>query len=53
MEIVKPTPIKFNPDLKKAIQEFADKHEFGNLSAVVKKATIKHIKYQPKNGTTS
>ena len=48
MVIIKPTPIKFDADFKKAIQSFADKKEFGNLSIVVKKATAKYIKYQPK-----
>lgn len=48
MEIVKPTPIKFDPHLKKAIQDFANKRELGNFSAVVKKAVIKHIKYEKK-----
>lgn len=48
MEIIKPTPIKFNPELKKAIQDYANKKEFGNLSAVVKKATIKYIHHVPK-----
>jgi predicted transcriptional regulator len=46
MEPVKPTPIKFEPEFKKAIQEFADKKERGNISAVVKKATEKYIKYK-------
>ena len=48
MEIVKPTPIKFDPAFKEAIKIFADKKEFGNVSAVVKKATAKYIKYQKK-----
>ena len=46
MEIIKPTPIKFEGDLKKAIQAYANKKELGNFSAVVKKAVIKHIKYK-------
>lgn len=45
MEIVKPTPIKFEGALKKALQEFANKNELGNVSAVVKKAVIKYIGY--------
>lgn len=45
MQIVKPTPIKFEPELKKAIKDYADKKELGNFSAVVKKAVIKYIKY--------
>jgi len=45
MQIVKPTPIKFDPDLKKAIKNYANKKELGNVSTVVKKAVIKYIKY--------
>lgn len=45
MEVIKPTPIKFDRDLKKAIKDYANKKELGNFSAVVKKAVIKHIKY--------
>lgn len=48
MQAVVPTPIKFDPDLKKALKEFADKKEFGNLSLVVKKAVVKYIRYEPK-----
>jgi hypothetical protein len=47
MKVVTPTYVKFDEDLKKAIQDFADKKELGNLSVVVKKATIKYIKYVP------
>lgn len=47
MQKVVPTPIKFEPEFKQAIQDFANKKEFGNLSAVVKKAVSKYIKYQP------
>ncbi len=45
---ISPTPIKFDEDLKKAIKEYADKNYLGNLSMVVKVATIKLIKYTPK-----
>lgn len=53
MKIVKPTPIKFDENFKEALQEFADKKEFGNISAVVKKATAKYIGYkEPKEKLT-
>ncbi len=47
MKLVKPTPIKFDDDFKKAIQTYANKKELGNFSAVVKKGTAKLIKYSP------
>lgn len=48
MQPVVPTPIKFDADLKKALKEFADKKELGNLSVVVKKAVMRYIRYEPK-----
>ena len=42
------TPVKFDDSFKKALQEFANKHEFGNLSAVVKKATASYIGFTPR-----
>lgn len=47
MKIVSPTPIKFDEDLKKAIKDYADKNYLGNISMVVKIATIKLIDYKP------
>lgn len=53
MKPVAPTPIKFDEALKKAIKEFADKKELGNVSVVVKKAVMKYIKYNPKKNESS
>lgn len=53
MQSVVPTPIKFDPELKKALKDFAEKKEFGNLSLVVKKAVVKYIRYNPKKDQTA
>lgn len=51
MKSVSPTPIKFDDDLKKAIQKYADKKYMGNFSMAVKTGMMKIIKYNPQSKT--
>lgn len=57
MLTVKPTRVRFNnsnngyikldPTFKTALVNYANKKELGNVSAVIKKAVIKYIRYKP------